>query len=48
MNCLPRELDGHRTVVDIAEKYGVSFHQLSDYLEKWHEKGLVVQTGIDD
>lgn len=48
MNCLPRELDGQRTVVDIAEKYGVSFHQLSDYLEKWHEKGLVVQTGIDD
>ncbi len=42
MNCLPRELDGRNSIVDIAEKYGVSFDDLNDYISKWEKTGLAI------
>ena len=40
MNCLPRELDGTRSLMEIAEKYELPFGELHDYVMRWVDKGL--------
>lgn len=43
MNCLPRELDGSNSAVDLANKYGLPVLEVCDYLAQWHEKQLAVK-----
>jgi len=38
---LPRHFDGHHTAFTIAEKFGIPFRLVRDYLEKFAEKELV-------
>lgn len=40
MNCLPRELDGTRPLMEIAEKYELPFDEVHEYLMRWVAKGL--------
>jgi aminopeptidase-like protein len=40
MNCLPRELDGQNSVIDIAYKYKLPVSEVCAYLKQWVEKGL--------
>lgn len=40
MNCLPRELDGTRSLMDIADKYELPFDELHEYVMRWVDKGL--------
>ena len=48
MNCLPRELNGENSIIDIAHQYGVSFGVLQEYLVKWLETGLATEGGNCD
>lgn len=41
MNCLPRELDGTRPLMEISEKYDLPLDELHGYVMRWVEKGLV-------
>jgi aminopeptidase-like protein len=41
MNCLPRELDGKRSLLEIADKYELPFDELHEYVMRWVDKGLV-------
>jgi aminopeptidase-like protein len=40
MNCLPRELDGTNSAVDLAVKYGLPVLDVCEYLEQWVNRGL--------
>jgi aminopeptidase-like protein len=40
MNCLPRELDGRHTAVDLAHKYGLPVADVCAYLGHWRERKL--------
>ncbi len=40
MNCLPRELDGTKTTLDIAKKYSLPVLEVAAYLDEWVDKGL--------
>ena len=41
MNCLPRELDGTVSYIDLAIKYDLPVKSVIEYLEAWAEKGLI-------
>ena len=40
MNCLPRELDGTKSSIDLAVKYGLPVLDVCEYLEQWVDRGL--------
>lgn len=40
MNCLPRELNGHNSAIDLAYKYELPVAEVCAYLKEWKEKGL--------
>ena len=40
MNCLPRELTGHNSSIDLASKYGLPVGEVCAYLKQWQAKGL--------
>lgn len=40
MNCLPRELTGENSAIDLAYKYELPIDQVCEYLRKWKAKGL--------
>jgi aminopeptidase-like protein len=40
MNCLPRELNGKQSTIDLAVKYGLPVLDVCDYLEEWVVRGL--------
>jgi len=42
MNCLPRELDGKASAIDLAYKYGLPVHEVCVYLDAWREKALAI------
>ena len=42
MNCLPRELDGHNSAIDLASKYELPVREVCDYVKQWREKGLAM------
>jgi aminopeptidase-like protein len=42
MNCLPRELDGEASAIDLAYKYGLPVHEVCAYLDAWQEKSLAI------
>jgi aminopeptidase-like protein len=42
MNCLPRELNGTNSGIDLACKYDLPVGEVCDYLRKWKEKGLAI------
>ena len=42
MNCLPRELDGQTTSIDLADKYNLPVDEVCEYLKQWRDKGLAV------
>ncbi len=41
MNALPRFFDGRTTALEIAERFGLPFQAVRDYLDAWQERGLV-------
>ena len=41
MNCLPRELNGKISYIELALKYDLPVTSVIAYLEKWEEKGLL-------
>jgi aminopeptidase-like protein len=41
MNCLPRELNGKNSLLDIATRYELPLDDVSDYVKQWINKGLV-------
>jgi aminopeptidase-like protein len=41
MNCLPRELNGNISYIELALKYDLPVSSVITYLEKWEEKGLL-------
>jgi aminopeptidase-like protein len=41
MDCLTRYLDRQHSILDIAQKHDVDYHQLYDYVKKFEQKGLV-------
>jgi aminopeptidase-like protein len=43
MNCLPRELDGRHSAIDLAHKYGLPVLEVCEYLAQWEAKQLAVQ-----
>lgn len=43
MNCLPRELTGASSGIDLALKYGIPVKEVCSYLDKWQERGLAVE-----
>ncbi len=43
-DCLPRYFDGSMTVLDIAEKHGLPFRPLFEYLTLFERKGLIEMT----
>ena len=43
MNCLPRELNGENSIVDIADKYSIPFFDVHKYLLEWEQKGLATE-----
>lgn len=40
MNCLPRELDGTNSSIDLAHKYGLPVLEVCEYLDRWQSRGL--------
>ena len=42
MNCLPRELNGLSSYIDLAYKYNLPVIEVCEYLEKWVEKELAI------
>lgn len=40
-DCVFRYLDGDMSVLEIAERHGLDFFEVRDYLNRWAEKGLV-------
>ena len=38
---VPRYFDGKMTVIDIADRHGLPFLDVLEYLKKWEAKGLV-------
>ena len=40
MNCLPRELNGRHSAIDLAHKYGLPAVEVCAYLQQWQAKGL--------
>lgn len=40
MNCLPRELTGENSAVDLAYKYGLPAAEVAEYIVAWEAKGL--------
>jgi aminopeptidase-like protein len=40
MNCLPRELNGSNSAIDLAYRYELPANEVIDYLEGWKSKGL--------
>ena len=40
MNCLPRELNGTNSAIDLAFKYDIPVLEVCAYLKQWVEKGL--------
>jgi aminopeptidase-like protein len=40
MNCLPRELNGQHSSIDLAHKYRLPVHEVCAYLQQWMAKGL--------
>lgn len=42
MNCLPRELDGRHSAIDLAHKYGLPVLEVCEYLAQWEAKQLAV------
>ena len=47
MNCLPRHLDGHTGLLEIADLYGLPLAEVHAYAMKWVERGLAVVTADD-
>jgi len=41
MDCLPRYFNGKCTILDIARKHNLSYHDVYQYLKKFEEKGLI-------
>lgn len=41
MDGLPQLLDGSHSVLDIADRYGLRFHDVHAYLDQWKAKGLI-------
>lgn len=41
LDCLLRYFDGKMTILDIAERHGVEFSELLDYLREFEAKGLI-------
>ncbi|MBB4842416.1 aminopeptidase-like protein [Paucibacter oligotrophus] len=42
MNCLPRELDGRHSAIDLAHKYGLPVLEVCEYLAQWEAKQLAI------
>jgi aminopeptidase-like protein len=42
MNCLPRELNGGNSAIDLAYKYELPLDEVCAYLKQWQEKKLAV------
>jgi len=42
MNCLPRELNGNNSAIDLAYKYELPVSEVCAYLKQWMEKGLAI------
>ena len=40
MNCLPRELNGRNSSIDLALKYGLPIGEVCAYIQQWQAKGL--------
>lgn len=47
MNCLPRELNGHNSAIDLAYKYELPVAEVCAYLKEWKEKGLATPVKDD-
>lgn len=43
MNCLPRELNGRHSAIDLAHKYDLPVLEVCEYLEQWEVKQLAVK-----
>jgi aminopeptidase-like protein len=41
MDCLPRFFDGETTVLDVAERHELPFHEVLEYVLRFEEKGLI-------
>ena len=41
MDCLPRYFDGETTVLDVAERHGLPFHDVLAYVRRFEEKRLI-------
>jgi len=41
MDCLPRYFDGRMTVLEMAERHGLSYPEVYRYVRRFEEKGLV-------
>lgn len=46
MNCLPRELDGRHSAIDLAYKYELPVLEVCEYLKQWELKQLAVSDAI--
>jgi aminopeptidase-like protein len=44
MNCLPRELKGRASIIDLALKYQLPFRDVRDYVNQWCHKNLCVKS----
>lgn len=47
MNCLPRELDGRNSAIDLAYKYELPVSEVCAYLKQWMEKDLAIPAKED-
>ena len=41
MDCLPRYFDGETTILQVADRHGLPFPAVRNYVRKFAEKGLV-------
>jgi len=41
MDCIPRYFDGKTRIIEIAEKHGMPFKKIYEYIKEFEEKGLV-------
>jgi len=47
MNCLPRELNGEKTALDLAYKYRLPAREVSSYLNSFKQSGLAEEVEIE-
>jgi hypothetical protein len=48
MNCLPRELNGSNSGIDLAYKYELPVDEVCAYLNEWVEKQLAISVSGDE